>query len=91
MRAKYNATPRESDTNHRMKVVRINFLLGAQNFVDCLRRHAPRIQIAKMTVAVPVAAIKIESKAIKLVGFSEIFGIKPTTNEGTIKIPIIMR
>ncbi|HMK95484.1 MAG TPA: hypothetical protein VK536_08830 [Candidatus Limnocylindrales bacterium] len=71
--------------------MRISFFLGAQNFVDCLRRHAPRIQTAKMTVAVPTAAIKIEDKAITLVGFSEIFGIKPTTNDGTITAPTVIK
>jgi len=73
-----------------MRVVRISFFLGAQNFVDCLRRHPPTIQIAKMTVAVPVAAIRIEDKATRLVGFSEIFGTKPITNDGNITTPIVM-
>ena len=91
MRAKYKAIPRKSDTNHRMKVVRINFFLGAQNLVDSLRRHVPTIQMAKMTVAVPAAVIKIESKATKLVGFSKIFGTKPTTSDGSITTPIVMR
>jgi len=83
--------PRNSDTNHRMKVVRISFLLGAQNFVDCLRRHAPTIQIAKIAVAVPKAVMKIDNKATKLMGFSKIFGTKPTANDGTITTPTVIR
>jgi len=74
-----------------MKVVRMSFLLGAQKFVDCLRRHAPTIQIAKMTAAVPVAAIKIEIKATKLMGFSKIFGTKPTAKDGNMTTPTVMR
>ena len=70
--------------------MRINLFLGAQNFVDCLRRHVPIIHIAKMMVAVPAAAIKIEDKAIRLVGFCKIFGTKPITNEGTITTAIFM-
>ena len=73
-----------------MKVMLINLLLGAQNFVDCLRRHAPIIHVAKMMAAVPAAVIKIEDKAIRLVGFCKIFGTKPITNDGTITTAIFM-
>lgn len=74
-----------------MKVARISFFLGAQNFVDCLKRHAPTIQTPKITVTDPAAAIKSENKPIKLAGFAKIIGTKPTTKDGSIMTPIIMR
>ena len=83
--------PNNRDINHRMKVARINFLLGAQNFVDCLNRHPPRIHMLNITVSVPVAAIRIEDKLVTLVGFCKIIGTKPNTNDGTMMIPIISR
>jgi len=39
-----------------MEVARINFLLGAQNLVVCLKRHEATIQIPKIAVAVPALA-----------------------------------
>jgi len=74
-----------------MKVARMNFFLGPQKFVDCLRRHVPTIQIAKMTVTVPITAMKIEDKATKLAGLLEIFGTKPTANDGNMTTPTVMR
>ena len=69
----------------------MNFFLGAQNFVDCLRRHTPKIQIPKMIVTVPVAAIIIEDRETGLTRFAEILGTNATINDGTITTPTFTR
>ena len=48
--------PNVSVASHRIRVASMNLFLGAQNWVDCLRRHPPTIHTPRIAVIVPAMA-----------------------------------